>query len=90
MSDQRNVGPPLPIVSNNVEFRVLIRGLKLDESTRTLIDAAIRSAVLHEVAAIDHGGSRRIASPSEDSETRSLLPGIGRLLGLILQKDIQA
>lgn len=89
MSDQPNT-MTTPTVDNGVEFRVLIRGLKLDQTTRALIDAAIRSAVLHEVATIDTGGNNRIVSPSEDPQTRSLLGNLSSVLGLILNKDVQA
>ncbi len=34
------------VTATDVELRVLIRGLKLGDDTRKLIDAAIRSAVL--------------------------------------------
>jgi hypothetical protein len=65
MSDQPNT-MATPTMDTDVEFRVLIRGLKLDQATRALIYAAIRSAILHEVATIDTGSKNRIVSPSED------------------------
>jgi hypothetical protein len=72
VSDQPRAVSPTA-VSNYVEFRVLIRGLRLDETTRGLIDAAIRSAVLQELATIDNSEDRLIASPSDDPHTRSLI-----------------
>ena len=89
MSDESNAAVP-PTVNNGVEFRVLIRGLKLDETTRATIDAAIRSAVLHEIATIDSGGNHRIVSPSEDPQTRSVLEDISRTLGMIVEKTVEA
>ena len=86
---------PAAAVSTEVELRVLIRGLKLDDTTRSLIDAAIRSAVLQELAAIDNKGIRRIASPGSDPQTRSIFgagadgdfPGRRPVLGLIAMPD---
>ncbi len=89
MSDQSKIIVPPTTVDNDVKLRVLIRGLKLDQPTRALIDAAIRSAVFREIAAIDTGVNHRIISPSDDPQTRSLLGDqLGKTLGLILNREV--
>lgn len=66
------------VTATDVELRVLIRGLKLSDDTRKLIDAAIRSAVLQELAAIDHNGTPQISSPANDPQTRSIFDNLAR------------
>ena len=77
---------PLPPGGTDVEFRVLICGVKLDETTRTFIDAAIRSAILQEVATIDEASPRRLLSPGDDPQTRSGLGLAREVLGLVLER----
>lgn len=87
MSNQPNIVPNQDI-DYDVEFRVLIRGLKLNQTTLALIDTAIQSAVLQEVATIDTGVRHRIVSPNDDPQTRSVLGNLSKILGLILNRDI--
>jgi hypothetical protein len=73
--------------NNNREFRVVIRGLKLDQTTRALMDAAIRSAVMQEIAALGPTGGldlSAIKAPADDPTTRSFLNAPGKVLGMIL------
>ncbi len=84
MSNESSTAP-FPTASTDLELRVLIRGLKLDDNTQKLIDAAIRSTVLQEVAAMDHQGTRRVSSPANDLHTRSLNSAFAtKILGLIV------
>jgi Clostripain family len=66
------------------EFRVLLRGLNLDQSTKDRLNAAIRTAMLQTVASIDLAGDLQIASAASDPQTRSLLGTVTKILGLIL------
>ncbi|RWO36468.1 MAG: hypothetical protein EOS11_32455 [Mesorhizobium sp.] len=63
---------PRPI-GDDLEFHAVVRGIRLDDATKTLIDAAIRSAVMQEIARIDNRGVRQIGIPGSDLTTR--LPG---------------
>ena len=80
---------PLSVVSSasgdSVTFQVLLRGLNLDQATRTTIDGLIRSAVLAQVATIDTGGDLRIAAPSGNPQVRSVLGDLSHILGLWIQ-----
>lgn len=75
---------PAAAVSTNVVLRVVIRGLRLNEVTKTLIDAAVRSAVLRELAILDVAGERQIGRPEDDPTIRSISNSLGhQILGLV-------
>lgn len=88
----RTVAPaaaPVSVTSfgsgDSITFRVVLRGLNLDQATRTTIDALIRSAVLAEVARIDTGSDLRISAPASNLQVRSVLGDMPHLLGLWIQ-----
>ncbi len=73
---------------DGVEFRVLLRGLKLDDNTRTLLDATIHSAVLQEIAFLDLPVTPQVTSPAEDPQTRSIFEGLASTIrGLVLRQN---
>src|SRR5262249_56554878 len=69
-----------------VEFRVIIRGLKLDDTARKLIDSAIRNAVKRELATLDSGAQSRILDQAHAPQTRAAL--LGPPLGMVVDKII--
>jgi hypothetical protein len=82
--------PINPQPDAGVEFRVIIRGLQLDDRTKALIDAAIRSAVLNEIGSLDPGGGVRFLEPAADPQTRSILGNpLRTILGLVLNRGPQ-
>jgi hypothetical protein len=84
MTDRQNT--MTSSMTADLELRVLVQGLQLDDTTRALIDAAIRSAVLQELATIDTHGTRRISSPQTDPQTRSILGNAAnKVLGLVVK-----
>lgn len=63
--------PPQPASPpGDAEYRVALRGLDLDQATKERVEAAIQSAVLHEVAALDLKGTADMNAPVAGPETR--------------------
>jgi len=76
---------PTVVEGSGSEFRVVLRGLNLDQVTKERIDAVIRSAVLQVIASMDHRPDLQVRPPADDPGTRSLLSGIdNKILGLVL------
>jgi hypothetical protein len=71
--DGASTRPARPPIGDDLEFHAVVQGIRLDDTTKALIEAAIRSAVMQEIAKIDNKGVRQIGAPSSDHKTR--LPG---------------
>jgi hypothetical protein len=83
-SSRRAPTGPTIVQGSGSEFRVLLRGLALDEVAKDRIDAAIRSAVLQVVATVDDGRDLQLGPAASDAEVRSIFGGLGRVLGMSL------
>jgi hypothetical protein len=72
---------------NQVDFRVVLHGLSLDEGSRAAIDSAIRIAALAEIATIDNLGDQYLSTPAQSQQTRSLIgQPPWKILGLVIDK----
>lgn len=72
----------------DVELHVVVLGVKLDDAVKATVEAAIRNAVLRELATIDNLGARRIGDPGGDPQTRSIFGsafGPGIVYGLVAE-----
>lgn len=63
--------------STSLEVHVLVLGIALDDDDRRLLDASIRSAVLGELAMVDHLAGRPVGAAGAGVPTRSILDADG-------------
>jgi hypothetical protein len=62
-----------PATAEQVEFRILLRGLKLDPSTERALCQEIRSAILQEISHLGHDGEIHVTSFGAQPQARPLL-----------------
>ncbi len=73
-----------PAEVEQVEFRVVLRGVRLEPSMEKMLCQEIRNAILQEISQRKHGGELHVTSFGEKPEERPLLGGSSRLVGMVV------
>lgn len=73
-----------PAAAEQVEFRVVLRGVKLEPSMEKMLCQEIRNAILQEISQRRHGGELRVTSFGEKLQARPLLGETSRLVGMVV------
>jgi hypothetical protein len=72
-----------PMAAEQVEFRVVLRGVRLEPSMEKTLCQEIRNTILQELSQRKHGGELRVTSFGEQTRARPLL-GESRLVGMVV------
>ncbi|MCY1079150.1 hypothetical protein [Archangium lansingense] len=73
-----------PAAAGQVEFRVVLRGVKLDPSTEKAFGQELRIAVLQQLSQLEHDEELHATAFGEQPEARPLVSKTSRLLGTIV------
>jgi hypothetical protein len=74
----------LPAATGQVEFRVVLSGVKLDPATENALCQELRIAVLRQLSQSEHDEELHATAFGEQPQARPLVSKASRLLGTIV------
>jgi len=75
--------------TEQMEFRILLRGVKLDPSLEKALCQEIRNAILQEISQLGHDGEIHITSFEAQPQVRPLLGESSRLMGMVVTNAVE-